>query len=733
MKRKLISFLCLTIGFFSISVSKPLGQFKGYMQIGKNQILITKENFRNADVHSKRKAVNHKIRVLALVNTIFDRSVVQSYGWKFLSQITSDIVELEGPSETAPYLRALDGILYVKMPAPVFACMDTVRKLTQVDKVNGDIPGYLNAAYKGDNVLVGIIDAEFDTHHPAFLDSTGSTRFLAIWDQEDTTGPRSKFGYGTIKTHNQIQTDSNFALNGDEVHGTWVTGMAAGSIVPSNNYYGVAPHSTIIGVKYSQNDNDITNGIKWIFSIADSLHKPCVINMSIGGHTGPHDGTSLTDRIVDSCSGNGKIIVGAAGNDADKRAHVNLTLQANGTKGSWVTPGQIGNNKFASGIEIWGKAGLYFSAAFLVIDTSTMQYTRLQPLISTSITRNYLDTLYWTDTAKSKTDTLIFEALAERQSALNKKVHLEVVMQMSNPNLFLGFNLTNTSRSVDTIHAWNLLKNSFESFNINGYFGGDSTMSINEIGGTAKRIITVGAYKSHLQFVLWDNSLKGTPDNSEHDLTSYSSWGPTTDGRIKPDITAPGSDLVGPLSRLGSDDNVVVWPDQKNKYGRYAFTGGTSVASPVVAGIVALMLQIKPSLSPEEAKQILQSTAIKDEWTGNLLNPDNNWGAGKVNALGAIAKLLGVTVNNKPSNVRKTGEYLNVVLINHNVKLLNCNSTDLQGTAFWYTINGRLIDKQIVGRDRTIPFPQASGEQVFILKLQMKSLEKSLRIVDKEL
>lgn len=733
MVRKLSISISLAVVFFcNFAVSKPLGRFLGYMQIGKNQISITKENFKKVAVLSKRMDSNKNIRVLALVNSQFSRSNIESYGWKFISQITSDVIELEGPSETAIYLKSLDGIVYVKMPTPVFACMDTARKLTQIDKVNGEIPGYLNTVYKGDGVLVGVIDAEFDTHHPAFLDSSGETRFLAIWDQADTSGPRNRYGYGTIKNRNQIQADSNFALKGDEVHGTWVAGIAAGSIHPSNHYFGVAPLSQIVGVKYMNSDIDVLNGIKWICSMADSLKKPCVINISLGVPEGPHDGTSLLDRIIDSCSNNGKIIVGAAGNDGDKKSHVNLTLQANGTKGSWITPAKEGNGRIVSGVDIWGKAGMYFNASFLVLDTSTMHYTSLQPLVSTSITRNYLDTLYWTDTAKSKIDTLIFQALTERQDTLNRKVHLEAILWMSNPNLFLGIKLTNSSsKSIDTIHAWNLTKNSFESFGISGYSEGDSTMSVNEMGGTAKRIITVGAYNNHGEFVLWDNTPKGEPYT--HVLTHYSGFGPTADGRIKPDITAPGSEVVGPLSRLGVDENVVVWPDQSNKLGRYAYTGGTSVSSPIVAGIVALMLEVKPSLSPEEAKQVLQSTALKDEYTGALPTPDNRWGAGKANALGAIAKLLGVTINTRTSKIKKTDENPIAILISHSIKILNCESQDLPGTAYWYAIDGKLICKQAVGRDKLIPFPQVSRGQVFILKLQLRGKEKLLRIVDRKL
>jgi hypothetical protein len=73
------------------------------------------------------------------------------------------------------------------------------------------------------------------------------------------------------------------------------------------------------------------------------------------------------------------------------------------------------------------------------------------------------------------------------------------------------------------------------------------------------------------------------------------------------------------------------------------WTQGTSVSAPVVAGVIALMLEATPTLTPENAVQILQQSATKDKYTGNFTTPDVRWGAGKVNALEAI-KRMGIPV-----------------------------------------------------------------------------------------
>ena len=97
------------------------------------------------------------------------------------------------------------------------------------------------------------------------------------------------------------------------------------------------------------------------------------------------------------------------------------------------------------------------------------------------------------------------------------------------------------------------------------------------------------------------------------------------------------------MSRLQPDfGRTVIWPDTHSTNGRYSTGTGTSVSSPIVAGAIALMLQAKPTLTVDSARQIIQTTAITDQYTNAFPVPDNKWGWGKLNAYAAVANILGV-------------------------------------------------------------------------------------------
>ena len=611
--------------------------------------------------------------------------------------------------------------------------MDSARKETNVDQVLGTAASNLPHTYSGKNVLFGLIDTEFDTHHPDFLNAENKTRFIAVWDQTDTTDTSHiGFAYGKIKSGAELESDPTFGLNG-EFHGTMMASFAAGSQKTPNppyNYYGAAPDAMIIGAKYSdQTDADVISGLKWMFHVADSMNVPCVVSLSIGLAAGPHDGTSLTDRVIDSVSvaRPGHIVVGAIGNDALKKCHISFNLKGD-TMGTWVEA-QVDSLKnppraqAVSGIDIWADSGKTISASLYILDKRTLAYMSTIHR-TTQITRSYApDIVLWNDTIEKKVDSLVIYVQVEHASLLNRKPHLEVAFVSPNPNLILGITLSFLGNGTGTIHAWNIEKQAFSSYSIDGFYEGDSISTLNEIGGTAKKIICVGSYCSKWSITTWNGILfdRGIGiDTIGGKRCGFSGTGPSIDGRIKPDLCAPGDMVVGAMSRLAVEKGqTVIWPDTLSTNGRYTRGTGTSVSSPIVAGIIALLLQANPALTSDQVKQLLQSSTIKDQFTGTLITPDNLWGAGKVNAYGALAQMEGINPVKNRAPVAHSPSITFRVMAHGYDRVLSVNLGALRPKAAelsLYTLAGRKIFSAAVVRN-TVSVPTTLSKGIYLVNL----------------
>ena len=120
----------------------------------------------------------------------------------------------------------------------------------------------------------------------------------------------------------------------------------------------------------------------------------------------------------------------------------------------------------------------------------------------------------------------------------------------------------------------------------------------------------------------------GATDKSDV-IASFSSRGPNSDGTIKPDVTAPGVDIVSCRAANTNDDKAI------DTY--YLQMSGTSMATPMVSGAIADMLQLQPNLTDSQVRSILEKTA-KPLGSGV---PNNDYGYGRISVINAINYLKG--------------------------------------------------------------------------------------------
>ncbi|MCX6094288.1 MAG: S8 family serine peptidase [Candidatus Bipolaricaulota bacterium] len=479
-----------------------------------------------------------------------------------------------------------------------------------VPAAGGSAVHALTPAVLGKGVVIGFVDTGIDYEHLDFrFDSDGdgveeSTRILAIWDQtyglvgveydQDDIESDLAFGYGPSEGTVREKDSSG--------HGTHVASIAAGDGSSSSyGFIGMAPEAWIVAVKTSFYTADILEGVEYIFEKAEALGAPAVVNLSLGGHDGPHDGTSLFEQaLTELASGAGRVIVVSAGNEGDDAIHVSGTLQS-GTKTFQITP-----DDWQMELSLWypGEARFAVTVTAPSGETATAEAGASSGYVITADGVAYVDNA--ADGANANNGDR--EVYVRLSGATAGEVWSVTVRQVSGSGTF---------------DAW--------VTSLGAIVNGDSVSTVDE-PGNAKGVITVGAWTTKST---WP-SVVGTQDYSASYelsvLSDFSSQGPTRDGRTKPELAAPGAWICGALSVSAEALLLFTHPD-----GFHAMELGTSMAAPHVSGAAALLLSIDGTLTGADVLATLASTATRDAYTG--VTPNVRWGYGKLDVAAAVASL----------------------------------------------------------------------------------------------
>jgi minor extracellular serine protease Vpr len=613
-----------------------------------------------ADLTLSRQGMTH---ALILVDSCIKESELFAHSIMVNAKF-ANIWSVQLPAENLEVLGGLSGVKYVEVASKANAARfknDIERQATSADKVQNGTQNGLPANYNGKGVVMGIVDIGFQCNHPTFYTNDGSrTRIKRYWQQNNFSGtPPQGFSYGTEITDTTLVQLAN---DMDGTHGTHVAGIAAGSgfTSPGLQYRGVAPEADLVfvSIKYSNDtlggsalgdylvaNPTILDAYKYIFDYAQSVGKPAVINLSWGMHTGPHDGTSLFDKATESLVGPGKILVGANGNEGDNPMHWHHKFNHDTVGTIMIENGRQfrkGENVYA---DFWGSANSRFSLKIQIIDTN-------KTLVAETPFINSLSE--GTQHFKFTQDSAVFKIsiACEQKNPNNDKPNITVMASHNHQTKYLI--VARICSDTALVHGWNSgsarewtsgsFHNKVNQVDFeNQFIDGNTDYTVGENGGTSKVVISVGAFAARSAYV----NIKGKLINDSGyvipgNIAKFSSKGPTVDGRIKPDVSAPGYDVPSSIN----NKQVAGWmPDKtllktsfRNDSNYWTAFNGTSMAAPHVSGIVALMLEANPSLSAAQAREILTSTATTDTYTGTT--PNQQYGYGKVNALAAVTKAL---------------------------------------------------------------------------------------------
>ncbi len=511
---------------------------------------------------------------------------------------------------------------------------------------------------KGNGVLIGIIDTGIDWQHEDFRNGDGTTRIKAILDFSnpgDTNGDNLLDGTGpyggTLFTESQINAalQSGGTIATDDVvgHGTHVAGSAAGNGratgngVPAKTYIGVAPEASLIIVKATREqgsrnfvETDYINAIKFIDSMATVYNMPYVTNLSLGINSGPHDGHDLSEQVIDQLTGSGirgKAIVVSAGNDGNSNIHASGTFPTSSVNTSHeitfsisdYTPNSSNLDDYVV-IEGWYEPSYSY---------------RLK--IQTPGNNVYGWVSYNNEMGRDTDEGAIYVSNAYGgPSSLNGDKQIEIQIY--------DFNKTKPPKSG----TWKIILEgkggrydfwiAGSSMKVNFTSRVDNTVIVGT-PGTAFNAITVGSYVTKYQWVDLDGHSLYMSNLTVGEISSFSSSGPTRDGRVKPEICAPGELITASYSQFAPpSSSYSMFKSGQSSYpnayiardGKHALSQGTSFAAPHVSGAVALMLQLNPNLDAVQIRDAIIASAVRDQFVGTAPNP--SWGYGKLHALRAV-------------------------------------------------------------------------------------------------
>ena len=431
----------------------------------------------------------------------------------------------------------------------------------------------------GSGIITAIIDSGIDYAHPDFCNADGTTRILELWDQSlDRIFTQAEINKALQAPSSQqrYQLVPSRDLSG---HGTHVAGIAAGNGRASNGQYrGVAPQSSLLIVKLGISDPDgfprtteLMRAVDYVLQKAFSWQMPVAINLSFGNNYGSHDGASLLETYLDNVSSYWKsCIVTGTGNEGASRIHTSGTFLTNFSPSA--IPFSVSDYESGLNLQLWKSY-----SDEIEISLRHPNGTVIGPF------QEQLGTYRFT---AGMTELLVYYGKPSPYST-SQEIYLDFIPRGNYVDAGL-WELTLNPRHINagSYDLWLPGQSVIGSGTGFLYPTEETTLTI---PSTASKVISVGAYNAAF-----------------NTYAPFSGRGFTRmEHRIKPDLAAPGVNIISAAPGGG-----------------YTSKSGTSMATPVAAGAIALLLEKYPDLSNRDVKLRLKERAI------DLKLPKNQQGWG---------------------------------------------------------------------------------------------------------
>ncbi|WGF93155.1 S8 family peptidase [Aequorivita marisscotiae] len=507
---------------------------------------------------------------------------------------------------------------------------------------------YTQYGLSGEGVLIVMIDRGINYTHPDFIDENGNTRLAYIYDMVDPTGandPNNPYGVGTIHNHDAINTaliNNDPLLSTDRFgHGTATTGIICGngSGTTDGQFHGVAPKATIISIKITHDYFPPFNGqpgqdafwdpsyiaiaLQFASDKIAELGLPAVTLMNIGSIGGPTDGSSTYSRAIDQYVQSGHTFVCGIGDDGGRDNHASGTISQDQTIELLVNKTIAGNLRS----DLWYSENDRFTVSFQR-PNGTVEGPFAAPNGPNDAVDQNLGDIFMYHRGKNQefwgSDANRRELMVDFTGTGTYKIILQ------------GATITDGGEFHSTLNPSNFaLNNRFLSYVVHGY-------SINDYASATLNIVPTDYVINDGWYDLDGVFRHFTGQGDPGELWIGSSGGPTQDGRLAPDFAAPGEIAFcaySPDTYYSRSNSTLV----QGGNGLYGIQNAVSAAAPLSTGIMALMLEVNPNLTPGQIKTILRNSCREDSFTGSV--PNNTWGYGKIDALLAIQNTISLGID----------------------------------------------------------------------------------------
>ena len=489
----------------------------------------------------------------------------------------------------------------------------------------GELPVLNN---QGAGVIVGFVDTGINYTDSLFRNVDGSTRIIGIWDQtnnsdnsnnieNETAKPFSAFSalYGTQYTAEEI----NLALNSDNPasivptrdengHGTFLASIAAGNRDERAGFSGAAPQASIAMVKLkpakqylrdfyliqdgaeAYQENDIMMGVSYLYFLARKYSMPLVVCIPLGTNIGSHMGMSRLGQYLNQVSlSNGSAVITAAGNETGARHHFRAVMDADTDE---VTAElRVGEREAGFSMELWAENMGAYTVGF-ISPTGEVAREISVPLRGENTVSFLLE----------QTQITVYTQIADVSSGSQF-----IFMRFENPMSGIWRILIRNSLDIrETFHIWLPVRGfiSDETY----FLRPDPDTTITD-PGNARYPITVTAY-----------------DHTKNSIYIHASRGYSLSGQIKPDLAAPGVNILG-ASVSGR---------------RLTRMSGTSVSAAHLAGAAAILLNwgVLNANYPYLNTPVLKSIFVRGAQRNPALTyPNREFGYGTLNLYEAFLHL----------------------------------------------------------------------------------------------